>query len=117
MDRKGNYDLDSIVNKTYEELIDISDSNITTHALVQYNTKCFPGLDLIRVMERMRDKLKRVKRVELNKRRNKESNYFIDEDNIIYIVNDNNIVTTYPNQRILKAKPVYANKRTGQKWM
>ncbi|HCL4480150.1 TPA: hypothetical protein N2D99_002236 [Clostridium botulinum] len=109
--------MENTINKVYEDLIDISDSNISTHALVQYNTKCFPGLDLVRVVERMRDKLKRVKRVELNKKRNNDGTYFIDEDDIIYIVNNNNIITTYPNTRILKAKPIHTIKKTGQKWM
>jgi len=111
--------MNSIVNKIYDGIKDLSDIAISTHAMFQYNTKCSPSLDIIDVIKTMKKKLGNVQEVELkNKEKNKHtfSNYYIDEDKNIYVVANNKVVTTYPSERIFMAKPVYSNRKTGQGW-
>lgn len=102
--------MDKVASKIYNELIDLSNSNITTHALMQYNTKCFPQLSFIEVVQQMREKMKSLQKVDLKTMDKKlkkypNSQYFIDVDEIIYVIKNNKVITTYPNERIFMAKP------------
>lgn len=111
--------MDIVAKTIHEKTLDMSNLNISSHALTQYNLKCFPLLSLIEVVEKMRLNLKGVKRVEVNKEKRKHhinTEYYIDNDDIIYVISDNTVVTTYPNQRIFKAKSLFSNKKTGMKW-
>lgn len=111
--------MDKFLSSIYDELVDMSKLNISSHALMQYNLKCFPTLSILQVAEQMRERLKRLKKVEPLKAKKKYANseYYIDEDEIIYVVTNNTVVTTYPNERIFQAKPFFSNKKTGFKWL
>lgn len=95
----------------------ISEFLITGHAMLQYSAKCSPGLTLIEISQQMRDKMKRVRKVELNKKKRPGRESFIDEDKIIYIVERDKVITTFPNERIFIAKTIYSNKKTGKKYL
>lgn len=111
--------MDKFIDSIYDELVDMSKLNISSHALSQYNLKCFPELSMLEIVEQMRKKLKSLKKIEplFSKKKYKNSEYYIDEDNVIYVIANNTIITTYPKDRIFKAKPIFSNKKTGFKWL
>lgn len=111
--------MDKFLSSIYDELVDMSKLNISSHALMQYNLKCFPKLSMLEVAEQMREKLKKLKKIEPIKIKKKYANseYYMDEDEIIYVVANNTVVTTYPHKRIFQAKPLFSNKKTGFKWI
>ena len=114
--------MDKVANKIYDELIDMSNIEISSHALTQYNIKCFPKLSIIDIVVQMRKKLASLKKIEINNFEKKlknhpNSEYYIDEDDVIYVVVNDKVITTYPNERIFVAKPMFSNKKTGNKWM
>lgn len=111
--------MDKFLNSIYDELVDMSKLNISSHALMQYNLKCFPNLSILEVAEQMRDRLKNLKKVEpvKTKKKYEKSEYYLDEDNVIYVVANNTVVTTYTKDRIFQAKPFFSNKKTGFKWL
>ena len=114
--------MDEIASKIYDELIDMSDIEISSHALSQYNMKCFPKLSLIEILTQMRQRLSSLKRVELANidskiKNHPNSEYYIDEDEVIYVIANDKVITTYPNKRIFIAKPLFLNKKMGRKWM
>ncbi|PLS15037.1 hypothetical protein CVD28_24465 [Bacillus sp. M6-12] len=96
---------------------DISEFLITGHAMTQYASKCSPGLTLIEISSRMREKMKKVRKVELNKKKRPGRVSYMDEDEIIYIVEKDKVITTFPNERIFVAKTFYSNKKTGKKYL
>lgn len=111
--------MDKFITDMYDELVDMSKLNISSHALMQYNLKCFPQLSMVEIIQQMRERMKNLKRVEpiINKSKYKNSNYYIDTDDIIYIVTGNTVITTYPKERIFKAKPLITQKKGGFKWL
>lgn len=98
------------------ETIDMSDVSISSHAIGQYKLKCFPNLDLLEIIQQMRERLKALKKINLYKKNHPESEYYIDQDNTIYVIKKNKVITTYPNQRIFKPNPIFSNKKPGNKW-
>jgi hypothetical protein len=96
---------------------DISEFLITGHAMSQYSAKCSPGLSLIEISSQMREKMKKVRKVELNKKKRQDRVAFLDEDEIIYITDKDKVITVFPNQRIFVAKTIYSNKKTGKKYL
>ena len=112
--------MDEVASMIYDELVDMSNLSISSHAITQYNIKCFPLLSVIEVVEQMRRKLKYLKKIEVNdskKKNHPDSEYYIDDDNIIYVISNNKVITTYPNERIFKAKPLFNSKKMGRKWL
>lgn len=111
--------MDKFLSSIYDELVDMSKLNISSHALMQYNLKCFPKLSMIEVAEQMRSRLTKLKKVKpsVSKKKYADSEYYIDEDDVIYIVSNNTVVTTYPNERIFQAKPMFSSRKTGFKWL
>lgn len=106
------------VKEIYEDdICDISNYTILGHAMAQYMNKCCPGLSLLQINQTMKNKLRTVKRVFLNKTERKNRISYMDEDENIYIVDQNKVVTVFPNERIFVAKPMYASKKMGNKWM
>ena len=101
----------------YDEVVDISNYKITTHALSQYIIKCVTNVTLLEAIVIIRSKLKNVRKVELNKEKRQNRIAYMDEDENIYITDKNNIVTVFPNKRIFVAKTLYANKKTGYKYL
>lgn len=113
--------MDNVASKIYDELIDMSDIEILPHALSQYNIKCFPKLSIIDLLLQMRKRLSSLKEIELfnidkKNKKHPNSKYYIDEDDVIYVVANNKVITTYPNKRIFIAKPLFSNKKIGNKW-
>jgi hypothetical protein len=96
---------------------DISHFQITGHAMAQYSAKCCPGLSLAEISSRMREKMKKVRKVELNKKKRLNRVPYMDEDEVIYITDKDKVITVFPNKRIFKAKTFYANKKTGRKYL
>jgi predicted RNase H-like nuclease len=96
---------------------DISEFLITGHAMSQYSAKCTPGLTLIELSTQMRQKMKKVRKVELNKKKRLDRVSYIDEDEVIYITDRDKVITVFPNERIFIAKTVYSNKKTGKKYL
>ena len=112
--------MDKVASKIYDELVDMSNVTISSHALTQYNIKCFPSLSIIEIVEQMRDRLCSLKRIEVNNNKKKNhpnSEYYIDVDNIVYVIANNKIITTYPNERIFIAKPIFSSRKAGKKWL
>lgn len=110
--------MDCAIKQVFEdEVYDISNYQITVHAMAQYDAKCFPGLTLVELTQRIREKMKSVKRVVLNKKERLNRIAYVDEDDIIYITDKNKVITVFPNKRIFVAKTLYANKKTGNKWL
>lgn len=101
----------------YDEILDISNFKMTTHAMGQYIVKCVTGKTLVESTAIMREKLKKVRKVELNKKKRLDRVAYMDEDENIYITERDNIVTVFPNRRIFVAKTLYANKKTGYKYL
>ena len=101
-----------------EREYDISHYIITSHAFAQYSTKCFPAQSLLGIRDRMKEKLKKVKKVDLNKKIKKSNRLsYIDEDDIIYITEGSNVITAYPNERIFVSKTFYFNRKCGQRYL
>lgn len=114
--------MDKIASKIYDELIDMSDIEISSHALSQYNMKCFPKLTIIEILTQMRNRLSSLKKIDIKNIDSKSKNhpnseYYIDVDDIVYVIANEKVITTYPNKRIFVAKPIFSNKKTGRKWM
>lgn len=106
-----------------EQQHDISEYLITGHAMSQYANKCKPGLSLVELTYMMREKMKTVRKVELNKNKSKHKKKqkdrlaYLDEDEIVYITEKDKIITVFPNERIFVAKTMYSNKKTGKKYL
>ena len=112
--------MDKVANEIYDELIDMSNLTISSHALSQYSLKCYPNLGILEITKQIREKLKKLKEINVNENKLKKhpnSKYYMDEDEIVYVVANNKIVTTYPNKRIFKSKPLLSIKKTGWKWL
>lgn len=100
-----------------DKCYNISNFKISTHAMAQYTTKCKPGISLLEAVNVMKQKMESVKRVEINKKHRKGTIYYIDEDDIIYVTQNNTVITVYPNERIFVAKTLYRNKKVGYKYL
>lgn len=112
--------MDKVASMIYDELVDMSNLSISSHAITQYNIKCFPFLSVIEVVEQMRRKLKGLKKIDVSdskKKNHPNSEYYIDDDDIVYVIANNKVITTYPNNRIFKAKPLFSSKKMGRKWL
>lgn len=110
--------MDGAVNKIFEDkTYDISSYTVTFHALTQYSTKCSNGGTLLEVTEKIKNKMRTLKKVELNKKKVGNRDYYMDEDEVIYITEKNTIITVFPNERIFISKTFYTNRKTGQKYL
>ena len=111
--------MNEVASKIYDKLIDMSNASISSHALTQYNIKCFPAMNILDILEQMKKRLTSLKKIEVNEcKRKKHPNteYYIDEDDVVYVIANNKVITTYPNERIFIAKPLFG-KKSGYKWL
>lgn len=105
-----------------DKIYDLSHCYIRGHAMARYIEKCKPGLSMIEVNQIMKEKLKSMRKVELQKNNKKHEKYkcretYMDVDENIYIVEKDEVITVFPNERIFKAKTLYSNRKTGQKYL
>lgn len=98
------------------EFYDLTNLIIEFHAMEQYGNKCFPGLSLLSIREQIHEKLKQVRKTDLGDKMKRNRSAYIDEDNMIYIVDehDGHVITVYPRDRIFIAKPM--NRKKGQRY-
>lgn len=101
----------------YDEVKNISSFQVTTHAMSQYMAKCASNKSLIEINQMMKEKMEEVRKVDLNKKKRTDRVAYMDADEIIYITDKNKVITVFPNKRIFVAKTMYANKKTGHKYL
>lgn len=112
--------MNTVANKIYDEVVDMSNLTISSHAIAQYSMKCFPTLSILEILEQIKNRLKALKKIDVSdskKKKHPNSEYYIDSDDIVYVISNNTIITTYPNERLFVAKPLFSRKKSGRKWL
>lgn len=100
-----------------EETYDISHYEIKTHAIGQYFAKCAPGLSLMDIILKMRENMKEMRKVELNKKKREDRVAFVDKEGCVFITDNDKVITVFPQERIFVAKTFYSNKKTGRGYL
>lgn len=100
-------------NQEKTEKVDISSYQISSHALMRYSTKCKPGLSIEMTLQYMK---KMMREVELSDRGKVDGSIsYVDRDGNMYVTKNNLVLTNYPSNRILFAKPLI--KKRGRKYL